>query len=390
MTWSTRKAWTTMAHGALCIVGVAACGEGATSVDAYGPVRAALTIEPTALPSYATALPAYYTPQVLQAEDRTPASNRLTDAGATLGRVLFFDRELSRTRSVSCASCHLPALGFGDSAQLSLGHEGVDRTSVHSMRLANARFNGSARYFWDRRAVSLELQTTQPIQDAVEMGFDAAHGGLAALIQRLDALPYYPPLFRLAFGSAQVSEERMQRALAQYVRSLVSVGSRWDAAFAPVFAANGGNLGAALQQPLPGFTAQENRGRQLFMAAPPGGMGCAGCHNPPSFSLSSTSLTNGLDAGQAQIFRSPSLKNVALSRHFMHDGRFGTLEAVVDFYDRGVQAGPLLDPRLALPGGVPRVHNLSTADRDAVVAFLRTLSDPSMLAQPRFGDPFRR
>lgn len=375
----------------LALAALTACVDGTgpgERVD-WTPVTDALTIDPTDLPNYAApALPSYYVGVVTTREVRIPFDNLPNNAAAVLGRVLFFDEELSRTRTVSCASCHQQALAFGDSARFSLGFDGVGRTSVHSMRLGNARFNQSGEYFWDRRAVSLESQTTQPIKDEVEMGFDAAHGGFAALIERLSALPYYPPLVRLAFGDTVLTEVRVQRALAQYVRSIVSVDSRWDAAIALV------PQGSALQPdflaPLAGFTSEELRGRDLFFRTRPnGGLGCQGCHVAPSFSLADNSGSNGLDAGETRIFRSPSLKNVALSRRFMHDGRFATLEEVVEFYDSGIQEGPALDARLREPGGGPQRLALSAADKAALAAFLRTLTDHVVIADPRFADPFR-
>lgn len=351
-----------------------------------GLVRAALTIEPTALPGYAAlGLPASYTPQVLQREDRGATLDPVTDAGATLGRVLFFERRLSRNDSLSCANCHVQSLAFGDTAQFSLGFERAGRTTTHAMRLANARFNESGEYFWDRRAPSLSAQVIEPIQNAVEMGFDASHGGLAAAIAKVNAVPFYARLFTLAFGDAAVTQDRVQRALAQYVRSIVSVRSRWDVAVA----ASGG--GAPFLQPMPGFTAAESRGQQLFFLPPQqNGLGCAGCHVAPSFSLEANSRSNGLDAGETRIFRSPSLKTVGMGNRYMHDGRFATLEEVVEFYDSAVQAGPALDPRLANPNGTPRRLNLSAADKAALAAFLRTLRDSSITTDPRFSDPFRR
>lgn len=373
-------------------------GEATAPEDPFVAVREALTIEPTALPAYASvAYPAYYTTPVITREVVQPANNPITDAGATLGRVLFFDVALSRTDNVSCASCHFATAAFGDSAQFSLGIDGVSRTGRHSMRLINARFNESGRYFWDRRALSLEAQTTQPIQDAVEMGFDAAHGGFAAVQTKLASLAYYPPLFALAFGDASITEDRVQRALAQYVRTLVSYGSRWDAGVStlPLVPPPGAPPGAPgsvnLGQRVPGFTDEEFRGQQLFIQPKAaGGAGCQGCHVAPSFSLAANSLTNGLDADQTTVFRSPSLKNVAQSERFMHDGRFTTLEEVVEFYDSGIQFGVRLDNRLRnATGDGPQRLGLSAADKAALVAFLRTLTDTAIGADARFTNPFR-
>ena len=174
---------------------LAACGEGSgTDVTApnvtptpvldtagNGAVIAALRIDPTALPSYAVVLPATFAPPVLQREERTVGAP-ITDAGATLGRVLFFERKLSRNDSLSCAGCHAQSHAFGDTARFSLGFERTGRTGAHAMRLANARFNENGFQFWDRRAPTLEAQVVMPIQDATEMGFDGAHGGLAAAL----------------------------------------------------------------------------------------------------------------------------------------------------------------------------------------------------------------
>lgn len=375
-----------------CVVLLIGCGDdvtGSTS-DEFAAVRHALTIDPTAPPNYRSqALPGFYAPPVLMREDRTPANNATTNEGALLGRVLFFDVNLSRTRNIACASCHAQTLAFGDTAQFSLGIDGLSRTGAHSMRLGNARFNESGQYFWNRRAASLEAQATQPIQDAVEMGFDATHGGFAAVIARLDTLPYYAPLFKLAFGSVEISEVRVQRALAQYVRSILAINSRWDLAFAAVPPPPPG-AGPNFLAPLPGFTAEETRGQELFFRPKnAGGAGCQGCHVAPSFSIAANAQTNGLDAGQTTLFRSPSLKNVGRSTRFMHDGRFRTLAEVVAFYDSGVQDGPALDNRLRGPDGGPQRLNLSAADRAALVAFLLTLNDQTLGADSRFSNPFR-
>jgi cytochrome c peroxidase len=350
-------------------------------------ITAVLNINPRALPNYANqALPDYYAGAVTR-EVVGLTTNPITNAGATLGRVLFFDTQLSRTNNMSCASCHAQSLAFGDSAQFSVGYEG-GLTHAHSMRLTNARFNASGRYFWDKRAPSLEAQTTEPVKDAIEMGFDAEHGGITVMLARLQGLPYYPPLFRLAFGTDVITEGRVQLALAQYVRSILATNSRWDVGFATVPPLPGNQ---AFMMPLPNLTAQEQRGQQLFMMGPPaGGAGCQRCHVAPSFSLTANSLSNGLDAGNTIVFRAPSLKNVARSRRFMHDGRFTTLEQVVDFYDNAVQMGPALDPRLIGPGGTPLRLNLSDADKAALVAFLGTLNEQSVDSDTRFGDPFRR
>lgn len=374
------------------LVVMVGCAEQATDplAEGHAAIRAALLIDPEQLPRYAgVALPAYYDAVVLTREDRTIGAP-ITDAGATLGRVLFYERALSRTGTVSCASCHAQTVAFADTARFSRGFEGA-LTAAHSMRLVNLRFNENGRAFWDRRAPSLEAQSTQPIQDAGEMGFDAAHGGITAALAQLRARPYYAPLFQMAFGDSIITEDRVQRALAQYVRSIVSTTSRWDLAAAPVFTP--ANPQGSLNGPFPALTPEENQGKQLFQ-----GSGCAACHVPPSFSLNANSRSNGLDAGETRIFRSPSLKQVGRSGRFMHDGRFATLEQVIEFYDSGIQAGPALDTRLMAPplvpggppSGNPRRFNFTAAQRAALVAFLQTLTDEALATDPRFSDPFRR
>jgi cytochrome c peroxidase len=357
--------------------------------DPFAGVREYLNLDLTALPNYANPdYPVHYDAAAL-AQDNTPANNPVTDRGAVLGRVLFFDRRLSINDTVSCASCHQQGTGMTDARRFSAGFSGVDFTSAHAMRLGNIRFYAGRSMFWDKRAPSVEAQATQPIQNSVEMGFDAAHGGFGAVIAKMQALPYYPELFRWVYGDAVITEDRVQKALAQYERSMVSVNSRFDTAFAQVFNPNDPQRGVGA--PFPGFTPQEQRGKQLFFGAPgQGGVGCASCHQAPAFALAPNSRSNGLDAGETRIFKSPSLKNVALTGPYMHDGRFQTLEQVIDHYIRGVQDGPALDNRLKTPGGQPLRLALTVADRDALVAFLRTLNDPTLINDPKFSDPFRK
>ncbi len=168
---------------------------------------------------------------------------------------------------------------------------------------------------------------------------------------------------------------------------MVSTNSKWDTAYAQVYTPNGNRgLGTSL---VPNFTAVEDRGRQLFVTGPnAGGAGCAACHQPPTFALDANSQSNGLDAGETRVFKAPSLKNVALSQAFMHDGRFSTLEQVVEHYNSGVQLGRALDNRLS-PNGQPLRLNMSADDKAALVAFMRTLTDTSLTTDAKFSDPFR-
>ncbi|RYY29002.1 MAG: hypothetical protein EOP62_01420 [Sphingomonadales bacterium] len=346
------------------------------------------TLDLAALANYAPILPAYYDATVA-GDDNTPAGTALDNRIATLGRVLFYDRRLSTNDTISCASCHQQASGFTDPRRFSTGVNGAAFTTAHSMRLGNIRYYRPASMFWDKRAASVEAQASIPITNPIEMGWDGGAGGVAALITKMNGIAYYPELFTFAFGSATITEARIQQALAMFERAMLSTISRWDTGYAAVFVAGLPQRGLNLD--LGNFTVQENRGRALFFAppnAPGGGAGCSACHQAPTFGLDQNSRSNGLDAGETIVFKSPSLKNVGLAGPYMHDGRFATLAAVIEHYDSGVQNGPALDNRLR-PGGVPIRLNLSAADKAALVAFLLTLNDPNLIVDAKFSTPFR-
>ena len=152
--------------------------------------------------------------------DNTPADNPTTDAGATLGRVLFYDQKLSANGTISCASCHQQDKGFSDDVALSLGFEGGE-TRRHSMSLINARWYGRGRFFWDERAATLEEQVLMPFQDPVEMGMT-----LEQVVSAVQSQDYYDTLFEEAFGSTEVNADRIARPLAQFVRGLDSTQSK--------------------------------------------------------------------------------------------------------------------------------------------------------------------
>lgn len=321
--------------------------------------------------------------------DTTPLNNPTTNAGATLGRVLFYDKRLSANDSVSCASCHAQSAGFSDTRVLSVGFNG-GLTGRHSMGLSNARYYNSGRFFWDERASSLEDQVLRPIQDMVEMGMT-----LPALEQKLAGVTWYGPLFQAAFGSPQVTSDRISRALAQFVRSMVSYRSKFDQAMATGGQGSPPDFASV-------FTAQELQGLQIYGgagAAGPGGPGgpgaCAGCHGTVGH-IAPGLRNNGLDADTSAdqgagggLFKSPSLRNIAVRAPYMHDGRFATLRQVIDFYDSGVQNHPNLSPPLRTPGGGVRRLNLSEQEKQALEAFLNTLTDTPLLTDPRFADPFQ-
>jgi len=362
-----------------------ACGQRSSTPAG---VAEATTIDFAEVANYsAPTLPAHFD-ETVTALDNSPASNAIDDRVATLGRVLFYDLRLSTNDRASCATCHQQRFGFTDSMRFSNGISGAATTEAHAMRLGNLRYWQPGTSFWDRRAASVEAQVSQPFHSLVEMGWGGAAGGFDDLIRKMDATAYYPELFDWAFGSPTITEPRIQQALAQFVRAMVSSSSRWDEGYAQVFSPTAPDR--ALDVDLPNFTPQENRGRQLFMTpVAQSGAGCTGCHLPPTFALAANARSNGLDPGETRLFKAPSLRNVGLTGPYMHDGRFTTLAEVVDHYDHGIQDGPALDPRLRQGGGPQRL-DLSAADRAALAAFLMTLTDTALTTDPRFSDPFRR
>ncbi len=337
----------------------------------------------------APVLPANFSVNPILAQDNMPATNVTTDAGAGLGRVLFYDKRLSTNQTISCASCHQQAHGFSDPRQFSVGFNG-GLTGRNSMGLSNARWYQRKKFFWDERAATLEDQTLMPIQNSVEMGMT-----LQALTNRLAAEPFYTNLFTQTFGTPDVTSERISRALAQFVRSIVSTRSKYDTGVSNNFA---------------NFTAQENLGRQIFFGQGPtfNHVTCSRCHNTDNFVTATIVDNNGLenpsvDRGIGAItgltaddgrFKVPSLRNIELTAPYMHDGRFATLEQVVEFYDSSVVAHPNLSPPLKVPpgngaaSGTPLRLNLTPAQKAALVAFMKTLTDPNLATEVKFSDPF--
>lgn len=322
--------------------------------------------------------------------DNTPANNPVTNEGATLGRVLFYDKKLSANGTVSCASCHDQKKGFSDDRALSIGFNG-GLTGRHSMSLVNALWYDRGRFFWDERAATLEDQVLMPFQDPVEMGMT-----LQEVVAAVESQDFYPNLFDQAFGSEEVNENKIARALAQFVRSMVSVNSRFDIGRAGVNAPTNN---------FANFTASENNGKRLFfLPVNAGGAGCIGCHSTEAFINPDNGPTNnGLDAESTDdlgvfeavanprflgAFKVPSLKSIALTAPYMHDGRFATLEQVVEHYNSGVQDHPNLAPALREANGQPQRLNLSNQQKVDMVAFLETLTDDELANDVRFSDPF--
>lgn len=303
----------------------------------------------------------------------TPNDVPLTEEAIELGRMLFYDTALSDDRSLSCGSCHKQENAFSDPRAFSLGTDG-SIGARNSMAIVNLAWDNT--FFWDGRASSLETQALLPVVDHAEM-----RNTWPEVVQRLQADDRYPPRFEHVFGSATIDSMRVVQAIAQFERTLLSFNSRYDR-----FEYGGDSLA---------LTAQEIRGKELFFRA----AHCSDCHGGPLLGDHSI-RNNGLDlvhtdlgfggvtgnSAQNGRFKTPTLRNIAVTGPYMHDSRFTTLAEVVDFYAEDVQLdSPFLDNHM-FPWMAGEV-NLSAQDRSDLVAFLGSLTDHSFLTNPAFSDP---
>lgn len=320
-------------------------------------------------------LPATYSPHRFTISQRfpiptLPLDNPLLKQRISLGNRIFHDKRLSIDNTIACASCHQPDAAFSDPLPNSIGVDG-QLSRRHSMPLFNLAWKD--QFFWDGRAPSLREQVLSPIEDPTEMG-----ESLDQVITKLKADPDYPSQFANAFGSAEISSQNIGLALESYLLSLTSDESKFDHAVA----------GKAKLSP------SEQRGFELFMTefeprSRQYGADCFHCHGGALFT-DNRFHDNGLEAtddqGLAEVtqaatdrnkFATPSLRNVALTAPYMHDGRFQTLEAVIDHYSSGINRRATLDPNLAKH---PQTGiQLSSQDKSDLIAFLNTLSDPQFL-----------
>lgn len=365
-----------MAQSARIVLGVFTLALPALSIAA-SPGVPVLPSTPNDYVGYAvTNLPRHFRgPSPIDAADNTPADNPISNLGAELGRVLFYDQRLSHNNGTSCASCHKQENGFSDPAAKSTGFNG-EQTGRHSMGLSNAKFYAPGSFFWDQRAETLEDQVLEPIQSPVEMGMT-----LPDLVAKMEATDYYPALFQKTFGDSAITTDRISKSLSQFVRSMTSYKSKYDSAFnaqgQPNFVAT--------------FTAQEERGHQLFGVGPGGR--CSSCHGtnaqianqPHNIGLDATNTDEGAGDGEMKV---PSLRNIAVRGTFMHDGRFGSLRDVINFYSTGIQNNPDLDPLLRGPNGLPVRFNFTPGQVNDLLAFLGTLTDTDLLTNSIFSNPF--
>ncbi len=389
----------TRVQGALTRVG--ATEVSVTARDAYGGegVTHFLIAAPAPLPGAPAANPVAYVyedaqlvfSQTMSLEFALypfdPEPNAPTNAGAALGRVLFHDPRLSITNTVACASCHQQSHGFASANRFDSGVLGLP-LKRNSMTLTNARVSASGFFFSDMRVERVRDAVREAIVSRDELGSRLPH-----LEAKLRAAPFYAPLFAAAFGSPEITAERAVLALEQYVQSILAYRSKFDRVCLSMDNSPIDCTG--------GLTAQELRGQEIFegnLQVP-----CTLCHKL----WTTTNIwhaNNGIDDvvtdvgathpihqrnGALGVFRAGSLRNIARTGPYMHDGRFSTLRQVIDHYDHGIRLSPNLDFILGdtLTGRVGRL-DLSEADKDALEAFLNTFTDEELLADPKFSDPF--
>lgn len=311
-------------------------------------------------------------------------ANPLTQQSVYLGRRLFYEVRLSADNSLSCGSCHQQAKAFTDGLKLS---KGVDRSFTGRNTMALVNLLWSRRFFWDGRSASLEDQASFPMVNPHEMG-----QSLQISVKKLKATNYYPSLFKAVFGDEKITAERIVAAIAQFERTLISSDSKYDRYL---------NGSAQLND-------DETRGMMLFNTSPNPqkgirGANCAHCHGGAKNYLE-LFHNNGLDSiyadkGMAAFtgiktdhgrFKVPTLRNIALTSPYMHDGRFATLEEVVEHYSERVKSSEALSAFLQNQsnerGAIP--VKLNAAEKKDLIAFLNTLTDDTFVNDPKFSNPF--
>jgi cytochrome c peroxidase len=313
-----------------------------------------------------------------------PVDNPLTTEGVQLGRFLFYDKLLSSNGTMSCASCHLQFGSFTDNKAVSPGVDNISGKRS-AMSLENVGFFNKG-LFWDGRVATLEEQALLPVEDPIEL-----HNSWGKVVQKLQSHADYPILFRKAFGiksKFEITKELAAKAIAQFERTLISGNAKID----------------KIYRREDFFTDDELDGFQLFFnAAGAPDAQCGHCHVSP-FMNSNDYFNNGLDSantlndfkdkGRGIItgklfdngkFRSPSLRNIELTAPYMHDGRFKTLEEVLEHYASGGHYADNVDPF------IPQIKDikLTAKQKRQIILFLKTLTDTSFVKNPQFADPFK-
>ena len=310
---------------------------------------------------------------------------------ATLGRVLFYDTHLSVNNAISCGSCHKQAMGFADNVPLSLGFEGR-LTKRNSKSIVNISGDGFRSFsidqpgsplFWDGREEIVKNLVARPISNHVEMGIDDVN----VLPAKLSKLSYYSSLFQDAYGDMNINMDRLSECVALFMASIQSKNARFDRYV------NTNDISV--------FSSLELKGMSLFSSK----YHCENCHHITQNMYTTEDFRDiGLDESYTDLgrgavstssfdngkFRVPSLHNVTLSAPYMHDGRFKTLSEVIDHYSKGIMNSQNLDSQLKdSTGHAPRQMNITDDDKQAIIAFLGTMTDYSLVTDPKFSNPFK-
>jgi cytochrome c peroxidase len=304
--------------------------------------------------------------------------------GTELGRVLFYDSHLSVNNAISCGSCHKQTLAFSDNVSLSRGFENIQtsRNAPPIQNLGNSFF-GSSELFWDGRESFLQSMVLKPIVNHVEMGMN----DMDDVVERVRNLPYYADLFEKAFGTPEVTADGIAFALASFTGSIFSFSTRFDRYM-------GGQESA--------LSAIELQGKNLFFEK----YNCNSCHQTQEsngYQIGGGFVNIGLDVNYVDKgrgafthhaeddgkFKIPNLRNIALTAPYMHDGRFATLDAVLEHYSHGIINHPNLDSRLKGTDGQGLQLNITNEEKTAIIAFLNALTDFQMITNPAYSNPFK-
>lgn len=297
---------------------------------------------------------------------------------ATLGRVLFYDAQLSKNNSISCASCHQQSKAFSDGQDVSQGFGGKF-TTRNSMGFSNLAVNNN--FFWDSRQTFINNLVAEPVTNHIEMGME----NMDELMEKLQKISYYPELFEKAFGAPTIDEIRFSNAISQFLGSITSTETSFD---------------RELKNDFQGYTELQKLGMAIFFSDK---AQCASCHSGANFAADdSSSGEYGSTSGTANIgldliyndngrnegqFKIPSLRNIALTAPYMHDGRFSSLQEVIEHYNHNIKPHENLDDKLR-NGNNTQQLNLNSLEVDALEAFLMTLTDEKMITDPKFANPF--
>ena len=314
---------------------------------------------------------------------------------ATLGRVLFYDKKLSTDETISCGSCHKQELAFADDVDFSTGVEGR-KTARNSLALGSVfsyqeLYGAILPFYWNHRYTNAEQVCSQSFINENQMDME-----MSEVLTAVQSQPYYSPLFEMTYGDRNITEDRILSAIGTFVNSIGSFDSKYDQAlddsgfqfFGLGFNAPSGDLAL--------LTDEENNGKDLYLN------NCTSCHGDLNLNPLKTKANNGLDlvyndngiggftneADDMDKFKVPTLRNIMMTAPYMHDGRFATIEEVLDHYSSGIQNHPNLDVELK-SGNSPIQMNFTAEQKTALIAFLNTFTDTKFLTAERYSDPFR-